>query len=110
MAGGAAAALSVFNPTSALAAAARSRKGVLTPVELLGPLRPVADARDGVARLELPPGFGYRSFGVAGSRMSDGNICPTAHDGSAAFELPGGRLRLIRNHEVDDPSDRKSVV
>ena len=50
--------------------------------------------------LTLPPGFQYRKFGLAGSLMSDGITTPLAHDGMAAFPLPNGNVRLIRNHEV----------
>ena len=32
--------------------------------------------------------------------MSDGVATPLAHDGMAAFPLPNGNIRLIRNHEV----------
>ena len=65
-----------------------------------GPLAPVADLRDGVQRLALPEGFQYRSFGVAGQLMSDGNKTPLAHDGMAAFvDSANGTVRLVRNHE-----------
>jgi len=50
--------------------------------------------------LALPPGFEYRKFGLTGSLMSDGVATPLAHDGMAAFPLPNGNIRLIRNHEV----------
>ena len=59
-----------------------------------GPLQ--AAGRD----LALPTGFQYRKFGVTGSRMSDGLPTPAAHDGMAAFPLPNGNIRLIRNHEI----------
>lgn len=64
-----------------------------------GELRPTPDLRDGVARLALPAGFSYVSFGAAGTPMADGNPTPLAHDGMAAFALPNGNIRLIRNHE-----------
>ncbi len=50
--------------------------------------------------LALPPGFQYRRFGIAGDVMSDGRPTPARHDGMAAFTLPNGNIRLIRNHEV----------
>ncbi|MPZ64881.1 MAG: DUF839 domain-containing protein [Pseudonocardiaceae bacterium] len=49
--------------------------------------------------LALPEGFSYAVFGVEGTEMSDGNETPKAHDGMAAFALPNGNVRLIRNHE-----------
>jgi len=63
-----------------------------------GPLFPTADLRDGVERISVPRGFQYRSFGVAGTPMSDGNLTPLAHDGMAAYHHRG-RIRLVRNHE-----------
>lgn len=50
--------------------------------------------------LALPQGFSYRVIGVEGSTMSDGYVTPGYHDGMAAFPLPNGNIRLIRNHEV----------
>jgi uncharacterized protein len=64
-----------------------------------GPLVPTPDLRDGVVRISLPQGFKYRSFGMAGSLMTDGNKTPLAHDGMAAFVMRSGRIRLVRNHE-----------
>lgn len=61
-----------------------------------GPLRKAG------AELALPQGFQYRVLGVQGSRMSDGRETPRMHDGMAAFALPNGNIRLIRNHEVGD--------
>lgn len=50
--------------------------------------------------LALPSGFQYRRFGARGSLMTDGFATPGAHDGMAAFPLPNGNIRLIRNHEL----------
>ncbi|MBI2538044.1 MAG: DUF839 domain-containing protein, partial [Gemmatimonadetes bacterium] len=54
--------------------------------------------------LALPAGFQYRILGVQGSPMSDGRPTPPMHDGMAAFALPNGNIRLIRNHEVGSPA------
>ncbi|KPM52293.1 hypothetical protein ACG83_28220 [Frankia sp. R43] len=51
--------------------------------------------------LALPPGFSYRSFGAAGSRMSDGLATPLAHDGQALFAAGRDTVVLLRNHEID---------
>nr|BFE61944.1 DUF839 domain-containing protein [Dactylosporangium thailandense] len=51
--------------------------------------------------LALPAGFSYRTFGAAGTRMSDGLATPGCHDGQAVFDAGRGRVRLIRNHEID---------
>lgn len=69
-----------------------------------GPLRPAGP------ELALPTGFMYVLFGVEGSRMSDGNPTPRAHDGMAAFALPNGNVRLIRNHEVRDEPSLSKVI
>lgn len=58
-----------------------------------GPLSPAGD-------LALPEGFRYHRFGEAGSLMSSGHPTPLAHDGMAAFPLPNGNVRLVRNHEM----------
>jgi secreted PhoX family phosphatase len=68
-----------------------------------GELRPAGD------ELALPEGFKYVMFGVEGSRMSDGNPTPKAHDGMAAFGLPNGNVRLIRNHEDRDTAANSTV-
>ena len=72
----------------------------------LGPLGPVADARDGVVRLHLPPGFQYRSFhdnqAVPKPTLAGGAFVPGRHDGMAAFAGPtSGTVILIRNHEIN---------
>lgn len=59
-----------------------------------GPLRPAGPD------LALPEGFEYRTIGIEGSVMSDGNETPAQHDGMAAFPMPNGNVRLVRNHEV----------
>lgn len=56
----------------------------------------------GIDWIALPEGFSYAVIGVAGDTMSDGRSTPTAHDGMAAFAAPGGRVRLVRNHEIRD--------
>lgn len=59
-----------------------------------GPLRKAGP------ELELPAGFQYRVLGVQGAKMSGGIATPPMHDGMAAFALPNGNIRLIRNHEA----------
>ena len=92
------------NPFIALAEAARGRPPRHAGIGAggYGPLAPVPDRRDGVARLALPAGFSYLGFGFEGDVMSDGNPTPKAHDGMASFSLPNGNVRLVRNHEDRD--------
>jgi secreted PhoX family phosphatase len=76
-----------------------------------GPLVPTPDQRDGIVRIALPKGFQYRSFSHAGEKMSDGKLVPLGHDGMAAFNMPDGRFRLVRNHEVrNQPESGNAAV
>jgi secreted PhoX family phosphatase len=52
--------------------------------------------------LALPPGFSYTVVSRGGQPMTDGTPTPGAFDGMAAFALPNGHVRLIRNHENRD--------
>jgi secreted PhoX family phosphatase len=80
------------------ARAALAEDGTCEPAGLgeggYGPLTPAG------RELALPAGFTYRKLGVGGSPMADGRPTPTAHDGMAAFALPNGHIRLVRNHEI----------
>jgi secreted PhoX family phosphatase len=58
--------------------------------------------REAGPELALPEGFSYVKLGVQGTPMSDGTPTPRAHDGMAAFGMPDGSVRLIRNHEDTD--------
>jgi secreted PhoX family phosphatase len=67
-----------------------------------GPLRAAGP------ELALPEGFRYAVLSRAGRPMSDGRPTPNAFDGMAAFALPNGNVRLIRNHENRDrPADAR---
>ena len=58
--------------------------------------------------LELPEGFTYAVLSFNGKPMSDGLPTPGAFDGMAAFPMPNGNVRLIRNHENrDTPASSK---
>ncbi|HEX7120942.1 MAG TPA: alkaline phosphatase PhoX [Gemmatimonadaceae bacterium] len=59
-----------------------------------GPLVPAGP------ELALPTGFRYVAFGIEHSPMSDGIRTPGGHDGMAAFAMPNGTIRLVRNHEM----------
>ncbi len=64
-----------------------------------GALAPIAARNTGETLLALPQGFTYTVFGQTGTPMADGNLTPAAHDGMAAFAV-GGKIHLVRNHEV----------
>ncbi|MBI4419347.1 MAG: DUF839 domain-containing protein [Gemmatimonadetes bacterium] len=63
-----------------------------------GPLAPSADCPE----LTLPEGFRGVTLSRSGQAMSDGAPTPNGFDGMAAFPLPNGNIRLIRNHEMRD--------
>lgn len=60
-----------------------------------GPLRD-----DPAGFLDLPEGFSYRVLSRLGDAMDDGGRVPDAADGMGCFALPGGRIALVRNHEL----------
>jgi secreted PhoX family phosphatase len=65
-------------------------------------LAAVADLRDGIVRLHLPPGFQYRSFHDTDGPaifLADDSRLTGRHDGMAAFPGPDGSVWLVRNHE-----------
>jgi secreted PhoX family phosphatase len=96
--GGAAAATAIAVGGPFQAYVARAAGGGLGHKIPAPPLAPVADLRDLVNRLALPPGFQYRSFEPAGATMLNGTV-PSNHDGMGAFRGPNGNVLLIRNHE-----------
>lgn len=54
---------------------------------------------DPAGLVDLPQGFSYRVLSQLGETMSDGFKVPDAADGMGCFDLPGGKLALVRNHE-----------
>ena len=61
---------------------------------------------------EIPESFHcvrISSGGVA-STVRDGLTVPNAFDGMAAFPLPNGNTRLIRNHEMVDEADQARPI
>lgn len=60
-----------------------------------GPLDP-----DPAGLLDLPRGFSYRIISTLGAAMDDGEAVPDKADGMGAFGGPGGRVILVRNHEI----------
>jgi uncharacterized protein len=64
-----------------------------------GPLRPTPEEDSGIRYLELPVGFRYRLINRSGAAMRNGLPTPGIFDGMAAYDGPGNRTILIRNHE-----------
>jgi secreted PhoX family phosphatase len=65
-----------------------------------GPLLP-----DPAGLFDLPKGFSYRVLSRLGDSMDDGGKVPDYADGMGCFALPGGRLALVRNHELQVNQD-----
>ena len=81
---------------AALAASGCMRAGVASAPAFAGygPLIP-----DPAGLLDLPQGFAYRVISSLGDRMDDGTV-PDAADGMGCFDLGGGKIALVRNHEL----------
>lgn len=58
---------------------------------------------DPAGLIDLPQGFSYRVISQLGETMSDGFAVPDAADGMGCFDLPGGKIALVRNHECYPP-------
>ncbi len=50
--------------------------------------------------IDLPGGFTYRILSQFGQIMSDGFAVPDRADGMGSFAMPGGKIALVRNHEL----------
>ncbi len=59
--------------------------------------------------IDLPKGFSYRVISRYGNLMSDGLIVPNRGDGMGCFDLGGGRIALVRNHELGAKDMRESA-
>ena len=65
-----------------------------------GPLMP-----DAAGLIDLPAGFTYRVISKLGDPMADGGTVPDRADGMGCFDLGGGKLALVRNHELQVQHD-----
>lgn len=70
-----------------------------------GPLR-----ADPAGYFDLPEGFSYRVLAKAGDTMDDGFIVPDNFDGMGCIPLAGGRLALVRNHELGLGAEAKGAA
>lgn len=55
---------------------------------------------DPAGLVDLPAGFTYRVLSSLGDPMDDGGTVPDHADGMGCFDLGGGKLALVRNHEL----------
>lgn len=80
---------------AALAASGCHARARIPAARGYGPLQ-----TDPAGLLDLPTGFSYRVISSLGEAMDDGGKVPDAADGMGCFALPGGKLALVRNHEL----------
>jgi len=88
---------------AALAASGCMARGAGLPLasaDVYGPLIP-----DPAGLMDLPQGFSYRVLSRLGDRMSDGATVPDRGDGMGCVALPGGKIALVRNHELMPGND-----
>ena len=97
-----AAGLALAGPLQQFAARVERGGGAPSAEDGYGRPRAARDESTGLTLLEVPEGFRYWSLSWRGDRLEDGRITPGAHDGMAAFAAAAGRIRLVRNHELDD--------
>lgn len=76
-------------------AAARSAPAGAKGFTGYGPLKP-----DPAGFFDLPEGFSYRVISRLGDAMDDGGTVPDNADGMGCFDLGGGEIALVRNHEL----------
>jgi len=70
-----------------------------------GPLR-----TDPAGLLDLPARFSYSVASRTGDALPGGGRTPSAFNGMGAFAGPHGAVRLVRNHELDGPSEFPAVA
>ncbi|OCC24122.1 phosphatase [Croceicoccus estronivorus] len=80
---------------AALLVSGKGGRALAQTAPFYGPLR-----QDPAALLDLPEGFSYRIISRMGDAMDDGGTVPDRADGMGCFALPGGKLALVRNHEL----------
>jgi uncharacterized protein len=78
---------------------AQSEETYINEVEGYGPLK-----TDPARLMDLPEGFTYQVISQSGDTMDDGLFVPGQPDGMGCFDLGGGRVALVRNHELKGSS------
>jgi len=78
---------------------ATAEETYVNQVQGYGPL-----VRDPNRLLDLPEGFSYQVISQSGDTMDDGLFVPGQPDGMGCFDLGGGKVALVRNHELKGSS------
>ena len=86
-----------------LASGCAARSGAIATSPALAGYGPLVPDPDGL--FDLPQGFSYRVISKLGDPMNDGLRVPDAADGMGCFDLGGGKLALVRNHELMPEKD-----
>ncbi|NJC42317.1 hypothetical protein GGQ87_002612 [Brevundimonas alba] len=81
------------------AQAAATEETYLNEVHGYGPL-----IQDPERFLDLPEGFTYQVISQTGDTMADGLYVPGQPDGMGCFDLGGGKVALVVNHELKGSS------
>lgn len=76
-----------------------------TPTPAPAPVGYGALQTDAAGLLDLPAGFSCRVLSRVGDTMSDALRVPDNFDGMGCLALPGGKLALVRNHELSPGAD-----
>ena len=87
---------------AALAASGCARTGLGSTSAATG-YGPLVSDPNGL--IDLPAGFSYRVISSLGEAMSGGGTVPDRADGMGCFDLGGGKLALVRNHELTANAD-----
>ncbi|HEY8603890.1 alkaline phosphatase PhoX [Tsuneonella suprasediminis] len=93
---------------AALAASGCSTRLASTPLGAAAGYGPLV--ADPAGFIDLPRGFSYRVISQLGDKMSDGFTVPDAADGMGCFDLGGGKIALVRNHELKPHQDGGGVA
>lgn len=96
---GSAAALAFSGLARSVSAQTATEETYINEVHGYGPL-----VRDPNRLLDLPEGFTYQVISQSGDTMDDGLFVPGQPDGMGCFDLGGGKVALVRNHELKGSS------
>jgi secreted PhoX family phosphatase len=87
-----------------------------TPGYRTGPMKSARGYGEPVHRpekplLDLPPGFDYRIVSAKGEPLDGGGgEVPDHADGMGSFDMGGGLVALVRNHETDKDGGTTTIV